>query len=113
MVVKVVLELGIRHLVAILEHTIRLRVLLYRIIRQVHVLIVRVVRVDGELRRGRPQVALGEEIQRVVIVKEHPDPYIELSLIYQKRLLNVLLQYKRVVLDLILRRNLLRFLRLL
>ena len=49
MTVQVVLEHLEAHLIAILEAAIVLRILLNRVIRQMHILIVWVVRVDTEL----------------------------------------------------------------
>ena len=68
-----------------------------------HVLIVGVVGVYGEFRGGRSQVALGEEVERAVVVEEDPDANVELPLVYQERLLYILLQNERIVLDLVLR----------
>jgi hypothetical protein len=48
----------------------------------VHVLIVRVVRVDAKLRGGSSQVALSEEVYGTLIVDEDPYTNIELTLIY-------------------------------
>ena len=67
-----------------------------------HILIIGVVGVDGELGRRRSQVAFGEEVEGGVIVDEDPDSDVELPLVYQERLLDVLLQDERVVLYLIL-----------
>ena len=78
-----------------------------------HILIIGVVGVDGELGRRRSEVAFGEEVEGGVIVDEDPDSDVELPLVYQERLLDVLLQDERVVLYLILPLLLLlRFLRL-
>ena len=56
MLFQVDLELLEGHLVAILENTVRLRVLLDGVVGEMHVLIVGVVGIDFELGGGRPQV---------------------------------------------------------
>jgi hypothetical protein len=101
-VIKVVLELGVRHLVTILKYTIRLRVLLNRVVRKMDILIIGVVGVYGKLRRRRSQVSLGEEVKRGVIVYEYPHSNVKLPLVYQEWLFDVLLQNERVMLYLIL-----------
>jgi hypothetical protein len=65
-------------------------------------LIIRVVRVDVELRGGGSQVPFREKVERGVIVEEYPDADVKLSLIDKERLLYVFLQDKAIVLDFIL-----------
>jgi hypothetical protein len=89
-------------LVAVFEDAVGLGVLLNSVVREMHILIIGVVGVDGELRRRRSEVAFGEEVEGGVIVDEDPDSDVELPLVYQERLLDVLLQDERVVLYLIL-----------
>ncbi len=67
------------------------------------VLVVRVVGIYAELGGRRAQVAFGEEVDRGVVVDEDPHADVELALVHQEWLLYVLLQDKRVMLDLILR----------
>lgn len=64
-------------------------------------LVVWVVWIDVEGRRARSKIALSEEVQRAVIVKEHPNPDIELALEDQERSFNVLLEDKAVMLEFI------------
>ena len=102
MAVQVVLEHLEAHLVPVFEGSIVLRVLLDRIISQMHILIIRVVRVDVELRGGGAQVPFREKVQRGIIIEEYPDAYVKLSLIDKERFLYVFLQDKAIVLDFIL-----------
>ena len=89
-------------MVAVFEDAVGLRVLLNSVVSEMHILIIGVVGVDGELGRRRSEVAFGEEVEGGVIVDEDPDSDVELPLVYQEWLLDVLLQDERVVLYLIL-----------
>ena len=66
-------------------------VLLYRIIGQVDEIIVEVLRVHRVGLARRPQVALTEEVHVHILCQGHPDSYVELALVHEKRPLNVLL----------------------
>jgi len=79
----------------------------------VDILVVGVVGIDTELGGGRAQVALGEEVDRGVVVDEDPHTDVELALVHQEGLLYILLQDKRVMLNFILRQLLLLLLLLL
>ena len=77
--------------------------LLHRIVCQVHERIVNILQVYTELRAGGAQVALPEKEELVVLIEQHPHPYIKLALVDEQWPLYVLLNDERVMLDLIAR----------
>ena len=77
--------------------------LLHRIVGQVHERIVNVLQVYTELRAGSTQVALPEKEELMVLIEQHPHPYIKLALVDEQWPLDVLLNDERVMLDLIAR----------
>jgi len=91
------LELVVTHLVAIFKVPIVIRVLLDSIVRQVHILVVRIVGINTELAARCPQVPFFEYIKATIIVEESPDSYIKLPHEDKERPLNVLLNDKAVV----------------
>jgi hypothetical protein len=66
-----------------------------------HILVIRVVRVDVELRGRCSQVTFPEEVDRAFIVDHDPDPDVEFALVYQERTFYVLLNDKAIMLELV------------
>jgi len=67
------------------------------VIGQVHKSIVWIIRIYSILRRTGPEISFLTIVNVSVGVHEHPDSYVKLPLLYQKRPLNVFLNYKTVV----------------
>ena len=101
MLVNVSLESRETQLVSILKISIVLSILLHSIISQMDEGIINILEVNTELAGRCPQVALLEEIQVMVLVEKHPDPNVEFPLENQQWPLDVLLNDKCVVLDLL------------
>ena len=88
-------------MVTILEVTIVLRMLLHCVIRQVYECVVYILEVNTEFCRRSSQISLLKEEELMVLIKQDPDSNVKFSLVYQERLLDILLNDECVVLDLI------------
>lgn len=94
--VDVLLEEIKGHLVAVFKLSVAFRVLLDRVVREVHKLVVRVFRVQLELRPARPKIALFEEVSFPRGADENPYADVELPFINQQRPFDVLLNNQRL-----------------
>lgn len=91
-----------RHLVSILKEAIVFSILLHSVICQVNKLIIWIIWIDAEFRTRSSKITLFEKVQASIVIEKYPHSDVKLSLVNEKGLLNVLLNDKTVMFELVL-----------
>lgn len=94
------LEPRVRQLIAILELSIAIELLLDGVISQMNRSVIDVVKVDTEFATRRAYVTFLKEVQVLILVEQNPDSDVEFAVADQKRTLDILLDDEVVVFDL-------------
>ena len=101
LLVQQLLESPVAQLVAVFELPVGIQLFLDSVVGQVDSRIVHVLEVNAVLAARGPDVAFAEVVEVVVLVEEHPDPDVELTLANQQGPFDVFLNNEGVVLDLV------------